>query len=43
MVNLPWGTRRAPSPPVFLTEDGRVREDAARFLEQLHDKRIVDY
>ncbi len=26
-----------------LTEDGRIREDAARFLEQLHNKRIVDY
>jgi len=26
-----------------MTEDGQIREDAARFLEQLHNKRIVDY
>jgi coenzyme PQQ biosynthesis protein PqqD len=26
-----------------LSDDQRIREDAARFLEQLHDKRIVDY
>jgi len=26
-----------------LSEDGRIRVDAARFLEQLHEKRIVDY
>jgi coenzyme PQQ biosynthesis protein PqqD len=25
------------------SDDQRIREDAARFLEQLHDKRIVDY
>jgi coenzyme PQQ biosynthesis protein PqqD len=26
-----------------VTDDVRIREDAARFLEQMHDKRIVDY
>lgn len=26
-----------------LSDDQRIREDAARFLEHLHDKRIVDY
>jgi hypothetical protein len=26
-----------------LSDDQRIRDDAARFLEQLHDKRIVDY
>ena len=26
-----------------LSDDQQIREDAARFLEQLHDKRIVDY
>jgi pyrroloquinoline quinone biosynthesis protein D len=24
-------------------DEARIRDDAARFLEQLHDKRIVDY
>ena len=24
-------------------DPARIREDASRFLEQLHDKRIVDY
>jgi hypothetical protein len=26
-----------------LSDDQRIREDAARFLEHLYDKRIVDY
>jgi pyrroloquinoline quinone biosynthesis protein D len=26
-----------------MSDDGRIRQDAARFLEQLHAKRIVDY
>jgi len=26
-----------------VSDDAQIREDAARFLEQLHDKRIVDY
>ncbi len=26
-----------------MTEDRQIREDAARFLEQLYNKRIVDY
>ncbi len=26
-----------------MSDEGRIREDAARFLEQLHAKRIVDY
>ena len=26
-----------------VAEAGRIRSDAANFLEQLHDKRIVDY
>ena len=26
-----------------LSDDQQIREDTARFLEQLHDKRIVDY
>jgi coenzyme PQQ biosynthesis protein PqqD len=26
-----------------MAEDAPIREDAARFLEQLNDKRIVDY